>query len=248
MNNIYDQFFLQHTFNSNALKAAAEKEIEWLIRHLKNLNKESKILDVACGSGRHLLALVNQGFSPLGIDNSPDCVELAKKNCAKIANNIIEIDFKTFAKSNALYFDLILIVGGSFGYEQTLKRSLEYIKNSFEMLQKDGNIEIQFVNKNWSKLKFSKSTTFWSESDEYFILDKRLIRDDKLLSDKIYVEKSSGGIRRYSDSIFIFSEEEIVSFIRGSISGGSEIKLHDGFNESKFNNLTSATPILTIRK
>jgi len=38
-----------------------------------------KILDLGCGSGRHVVALAQQGFKPLGLDNAPEGLRLTRR-------------------------------------------------------------------------------------------------------------------------------------------------------------------------
>lgn len=70
-NLIYDRFFLEKTFNTNTMLLFSKKEIEWLIGFLK-LPVDASVVDVACGSGRHLKAFLDLGYCPYGIDASPD--------------------------------------------------------------------------------------------------------------------------------------------------------------------------------
>jgi SAM-dependent methyltransferase len=39
----------------------------------------TKILDLGCGRGRHLVALASQGFKPVGLDNAPAGLDLARQ-------------------------------------------------------------------------------------------------------------------------------------------------------------------------
>ena len=48
-----------------------------VITHLRELDTH-KVLDLGCGSGRHLIALAEEGFAVEGIDFSPAAVDLAQ--------------------------------------------------------------------------------------------------------------------------------------------------------------------------
>lgn len=39
----------------------------------------TRILDLGCGSGRHLVGLARQGFKPVGLDNAPSGLSLARQ-------------------------------------------------------------------------------------------------------------------------------------------------------------------------
>ncbi|MCA9383087.1 class I SAM-dependent methyltransferase [Candidatus Dojkabacteria bacterium] len=48
-----------------------------VITHLREIEAH-KVLDLGCGSGRHLIALAEEGFAVEGIDFSPSAVDLAQ--------------------------------------------------------------------------------------------------------------------------------------------------------------------------
>ena len=51
-----------------------ENQVEFLIKTLR-LTGEERILDLACGYGRHALALARRGFSVVGVDITPVYIE-----------------------------------------------------------------------------------------------------------------------------------------------------------------------------
>ncbi len=66
-----------------------KKDIDFLIKALK-LKKEDRILDIACGNGRHTIELKKQGYNIDGLDFSGYLIGVAKKQ-AKREN--LEINF-----------------------------------------------------------------------------------------------------------------------------------------------------------
>ena len=54
-----------------------EKQVDFLVRQLSLTGKE-RILDLACGFGRHALSLARRGYSVVGVDLTPAYVEDAR--------------------------------------------------------------------------------------------------------------------------------------------------------------------------
>ncbi len=95
--------------------AATEAEVAFLIRHV-GVRPPATILDVPCGSGRHVLALAKAGFTVTGFDRS----EAALSRAEALAHT--EGISARFARSDMLEFDVdapndvLICMGNSFGY------------------------------------------------------------------------------------------------------------------------------------
>jgi ubiquinone/menaquinone biosynthesis C-methylase UbiE len=63
-------------------------ECDFIEQELK-YNKSLKILDVGCGTGRHVIELTKRGYSATGIDLSESQLQRAKEK-AKLNNLIID--------------------------------------------------------------------------------------------------------------------------------------------------------------
>jgi 2-polyprenyl-3-methyl-5-hydroxy-6-metoxy-1,4-benzoquinol methylase len=55
-----------------------KQEVDFLI-DLMELPRQSQILDIGCGVGRHSLELARRGYRPLGIDISEEFIRYATK-------------------------------------------------------------------------------------------------------------------------------------------------------------------------
>ena len=59
-----------------------ESEIKRALTMLRPEGGE-RILDLACGTGRHSLELVRHGFSVVGVEIGPELIEIARKDAAE---------------------------------------------------------------------------------------------------------------------------------------------------------------------
>jgi SAM-dependent methyltransferase len=73
--------FLGPAYLRNAFTKGTEQEVEFLVGAL-GLEAGQRVLDVGCGPGRHSLALARRGIEALGVDLSPDFVDLARTTAA----------------------------------------------------------------------------------------------------------------------------------------------------------------------
>ena len=77
--NWFDGFFEQEWLDEIALKIDDERtrrEVDFVVEKLA-LEPSARVLDVACGHGRHTLELARRGFRVTGVDLSPRSLELA---------------------------------------------------------------------------------------------------------------------------------------------------------------------------
>jgi ubiquinone/menaquinone biosynthesis C-methylase UbiE len=71
--------FLGPAYLRNAFTKGTEQEVEFLVDAL-HLEPPMRVLDAGCGPGRHSLALARRGFEVVGVDLSPDFIELARES------------------------------------------------------------------------------------------------------------------------------------------------------------------------
>jgi SAM-dependent methyltransferase len=69
--------FLGPAYLRNAFTKGTGQEVAFLVDEL-GLAPPARILDAGCGPGRHAIALAALGFDVVGVDLSPDFIELAR--------------------------------------------------------------------------------------------------------------------------------------------------------------------------
>lgn len=122
---------------NNRFKDHRMIEIPWLdsVKPLKN----SKILEIGCGSGLSTITLAEQGAQVTSIDVNEDYLQVAKKRCEAYGLNV------TFYQINAteVYDKLVgtefdIIVFWAVLEHMTLEERLSAMKDTFSMLPKGG--------------------------------------------------------------------------------------------------------------
>ena len=108
-----------------------------------NLEKGSRVMDLACGKGRHSVTLNKLGFDVLGVDLSANSIEQAKA----FENDTLHFgvcDMRDAQTSNE--FDCIFNLFTSFGYFDSQKDNAKVINAMHRMLKNDGLLVIDFMN------------------------------------------------------------------------------------------------------
>ncbi|WP_338761224.1 methyltransferase domain-containing protein [Bernardetia sp. ABR2-2B] len=108
-----------------------------------NFLSNDKILDLACGKGRHSIYLNQKGLCVEGIDLSEESIQYAKQ-FENERLSFSQHDMRKIYKSD--YFDFILNLFTSFGYFETDNENQQAISAMAEALQTEGRIVLDFFN------------------------------------------------------------------------------------------------------
>src|ERR1043165_2289153 len=122
--------------------AEAEQLLD-LIERTVTPPKDSVILDLACGAGRHSIALAKRGYTHItGIDLSSTLIKKAKEAAkeATVQVSFIESDMRSFLGQ----YDLILNLFTSFGYFEDDKNNEALIRHVGESLCEGGHFILDF--------------------------------------------------------------------------------------------------------
>jgi SAM-dependent methyltransferase len=122
--------------------AEAEFFIDNLTKFLKPV-PDSKMLDIACGKGRHSIYLNKKGFDVTGIDLSAQSIKHARAFENDKLHFLVH-DMRRLFYIN--YFDVALNLFTSFGYFDTEKEHVNALKTFRKCLKADGLLVIDYFN------------------------------------------------------------------------------------------------------
>jgi len=133
-----------------------ENQVNFIIKALA-LTGGEKILDLACGYGRHSLALARRGFSVTGVDITKEYIDDAvhstqneSLNAVFLHSDIRDIDF-----SNE--FDAVLnLADGAIGYLESDEENLKIFDVAVKALKPNGKHFIDICNADHAKRYFPK--------------------------------------------------------------------------------------------
>ncbi len=176
-----------------------------LIDHLKP-KMGSRMLDVACGKGRHSLQLADKGFDVTGIDLSEESIIEAQQNERKNLH-FFKHDMRFPFWSN--YFEYAFNFFTSFGYFKTQRENNNAIRTISKSLKPGGTFVIDYLNSAFAESQMVKNEekiiddvkfdiTKWS--DEFNFFKKIVINDSTDETPLTFTEKVS------KFSVFQFKE------------------------------------------
>lgn len=121
-------------------------EADALILNLQNilqLKPGSRILDLACGKGRHSKALAMQGYNVTGVDLSDHSIEEARK----MGSDNLEFMVHDMRRPVAVnYYDAVLNLFTSFGYFTSVRDNSRTIDAVHTALHPQGIFLIDYFN------------------------------------------------------------------------------------------------------
>ncbi len=126
-----------------------EKEANNFLNHLSkelDLPLASNVMDLACGKGRHSVALNKLGYKVLGVDLSQESILKASEN--QNANLSFKVaDMRNLDMFNE--FDAVLNLFTSIGYFNDLEDNQKVIDSVYDSLKHNGVFVIDFFNSNF---------------------------------------------------------------------------------------------------
>lgn len=156
----------------------AEKFIDNLIGYF-NFQETDKILDLACGKGRHSIYLNSRGFDVVGLDLSPQSIAHARQ----YENERLHFDVHDMRKVyREREFDYVLNLFTSFGYFETEQENQDAICAAAKALKPKGKLLIDFLNPYKVVHQLVPEEVKEVEGIEFHIT-KHLSKDDYIVKD-----------------------------------------------------------------
>ncbi|MFB6259050.1 MAG: methyltransferase domain-containing protein [Flavobacteriales bacterium] len=124
-----------------------EDEAAFFVDQLANrlkARKGDRILDLACGKGRHAVQLHRKGFDVTGVDLSQNSIEQAKAHEAPGLR--FDVHDMRHVYDREEKFDKVLNLFSSFGYFRSEGENYRVIKAASEQLNPGGELVIDFMN------------------------------------------------------------------------------------------------------
>jgi len=190
---IFNSMYLKTDADVVEDKQITKNEVE-LFTSILNSPKESAILDLACGQGRHSIELALRGYTNItGLDRSHYLIRKAK---TAVQQEGLKITFKEGDARKLPFpadtFDVVMILGNSFGYFESNEDDIMILKEVFRVLKPDGTFLIDVADGSYLRTHYQPRSWEWIDK-KYFVCRERSLANDneRLISREIisHVEK-----------------------------------------------------------
>ncbi len=123
------------------------REMPFLLSLIENTEKP-RVLDMACGSGRHSIALAARGADVIGIDSSKSMILAAEKHAENqgVVPKFIVGDMETIRTTVDGVFDLIICLGNSLALVKDIDSLKHVVRDVFQILKEGGSFVAQVLN------------------------------------------------------------------------------------------------------
>lgn len=192
-----------------------------------NIPKDAKILDLCCGHGRHSLELARRGFQNVeGLDRSRYLIQKARAEAKKQGLNV---KFREGDARKLPYpsdtFDVVLILGNSFGYFETIQDDINVLKEVFRVLKPWGKILLDVADGDYLRQNFQPRSWEWIDK-KHFVCRERTLSMDKqrLISREVITHVEKGVIADQIYAVRLYTRELLEELLRRA--GFSDVQFH----------------------
>jgi D-alanine-D-alanine ligase len=210
----------RHLFNANYLRTdgdvvedrdLTEKEVT-IFHSALDLPKDSCILDLCCGQGRHALEFAKRGYTNMfGLDRSHYLIARARKINKQAGLNVVfkegdarKLPFPTDK------FDAVYIAGNSFGYFDSIKDDLTILREIMRVLKPNGKLLIEITDGDFMRANYQPRSWEWIDKN-YFVCRERSLSEDntRLVSREVITHIAKGVIADQFYAERLYTNEDL---------------------------------------
>ncbi len=203
----YISGFGEHYLELYAHRNEREAELALSLLSLAGLEPgRGRVLDLACGGGRHLAGLGRRGFRAVGLDLSEALLKEARSRM-RPGLALLRGDMRTLPFRDGV-FDGALSMFTSFGYFRDDVDNWRMPEELARVLLPGGWFLFDFLNRSSVERGLTKSSR--RESEHWTAQEDRRIEADRVIKQvEIKPKNSAGQSFRYEESVRLFSPDEL---------------------------------------
>lgn len=186
-------------------ESEAERHVDFVARCLGGPRPDA-VLDLACGAGRHTLALRRRGYRALGVDLS--LTLLAHMHGPKVAGDMRRLPFA------AESFDWVLNFFTSFGYFARERENFLVLEEIVRVLTPGGRFLIDIMNPEPVLAGLKPHEIQELDGGRRVEIDRWLDAEKKRINKRITVSDPGRPPRTFQESVRVYQPDEVVIGLR----------------------------------
>ncbi len=186
----------------------SSREVSAVIRMLQ-LEDGQRILDLACGFGRHSVPLAQKGFNVTGYDLSEGFLKKAREiaDSLMVALDLRQGDMREIPYNEE--FDAVINMFTAFGFFDREEEDLKVLKGVYKALRPGGQFLMDVINREFALADMSQRR--WTIEDSSYLLEERFFDyfNSRLeLTNRLIL--ASGEIKEANYSIRLYTLTEML--------------------------------------
>ena len=187
---------------------AAEPEVHFAVDAL-NLTEDHEVLDMCCGTGRHMYHLLRYVRRVTGLDYSHTLLQSARETLGSQAR-LIRADMRTIPMKES--FDAVCNFFTSFGYFAVEEENQEAINAFASALRPGGKFFIDFVNRDYITMHLVPHSE--RSAGEYDVQDERWIDvEAERLNKRTTVMRDGHVVEVFTESVRLYTPQHFVEML-----------------------------------
>lgn len=217
----------------------AEQFVANLVEHMQP-PADSKVLDIACGEGRHSLQLAKYGYDVTGIDLSYPSIRKAKMHEGDHLHFYVhDMRFPFYVN----YFQYAFNFFTSFGYFATDRDHVMAARSFATAIKKGGYLVVDYLNIEFIKKHFVAQQEITID-DTTFHIQKAIT--DKHITKDIRFTDSEGTKLHYAERVAAFTLSDFISIF--SKANLNLVETFGNYQLDKYDAETSPRLIMVFKK
>ncbi|HMS15465.1 MAG TPA: class I SAM-dependent methyltransferase [Planctomycetota bacterium] len=188
---------------------SARSEVDFVIRELP-IHKQDVVLDLGCGTGRHLDALKLGGWSGIGLDRSKDLLAQSKERNTRF---LIRGDLRSLPlKDKAV--DVVLSFFTSFGYFEDEVEDAQVLSEVARILKPNGRYLLDYLSADDVRLHLKPHTL--KTVGDYEMEERRRIEGSRVRK-QVTIRRIGGQVlHEYEESVRLIEPEALQVMLRSA--------------------------------
>lgn len=175
-----------------------------IVHHATGIAHGSRILDLCCGYGRHAMALAQDGFTVVGLDNSQYLIERARELYPHERVSYVVGDMR--GPYPGAPFDVIVNFFTSFGYFDTHEENAGVFHTMFQALKPGGCMILDYLNAEVTRRTLVPETL--SLVDGATVVQERRI-EEPFVKKTITISNPCSHEQQFREQVWLYSAHEL---------------------------------------
>jgi D-alanine-D-alanine ligase len=226
---IFNSLYLKTDADVVADERITAAEVDTLVELIQP-EAGTRMLDLCSGQGRHTLEFARRGYHNIeGLDRSHYLIQRARKQARTegLPIKFREGDARKIPHPDGT-FDVVLILGNSFGYFETLEDDAGVLREVLRVLKPGGSLILDIADGEFLRANYQPRSWEWADKKLFVCRERALSSEgDRLISREIISHTEKGVIADQFYAERLYDRTTIAALVERA--GFTQLQLLDGF-------------------